>query len=122
MFRLGDVYLMYAEAIVRGGAGGTMSDAVNRINMLRDRANSTTITETDLTLEFLIDERSRELYWEGHRRQDLIRFGLYTGGNYNWVWKGGSPNGIALSSHLNIYPMPANSMASNPNLTQNPGY
>ena len=76
----------------------------------------------NLTLNFLIDERSRELHWEGHRRQDLVRFSLFTGGNYNWVWKGGSTNGIALSSHLNVYPMPANNMAANPNLTQNPGY
>ncbi|REE80032.1 SusD-like starch-binding protein associating with outer membrane [Lutibacter oceani] len=122
LFRLADVYLMYAEAVVRGGSGGTMGEAVVYVNALRNRANSTTITSNDLTLNFLIDERSRELHWEGHRRQDLIRFGLFTGGNYNWAWKGGSPNGIALSSHLDIYPMPANNMAANPNLTQNPGY
>ena len=122
MFRLADVYLMYAEAVVRGGAGGTIEEAVGYVNLLRNRANSTSMSAANLTLDFLIDERSRELYWEGHRRQDLIRFGLFTGGNYNWVWKGGSPNGIALSSHLNVYPIPANNMAANPNLTQNPGY
>ena len=122
MFRLGDVYLMFAEAIVRGGSGATMDDAVNTINDLRNRAESATISASDLTLSFLMNERSRELYWEGHRRQDLIRFGLYTGGNYNWVWKGGAPNGIALSNHLNVYPIPANNLAANPNLTQNEGY
>ncbi len=122
MFRLADVYLMYAEAVKREGQGGSIGDAVYYVNELRSRAKSTSITEADLTLDFLIDERSRELYWEGHRRQDLIRFGLFTGGNYNWVWKGGSANGIALSSHLKVYPMPDNSMAANPNLTQNPGY
>ena len=122
LFRLADVYLMYAEAVVRGGSGGTMGEAIGYVNALRNRANSTTITDNDLTLNFLIDERSRELHWEGHRRQDLVRFSLFTGGNYNWVWKGGSTNGIALSSHLNVYPMPANNMAANPNLTQNPGY
>lgn len=122
MFRLADVYLMYAEAVVRGGTGGTTGEAVDYVNMLRTRANSTTITSGELTLNFLIDERSRELYWEGHRRQDLVRFGLFTGGNYNWVWKGGSANGISLPSHLNVYPMPANNMSANPNLTQNPGY
>ena len=122
LFRLADVYLMYAEAVVRGGSGGSMSDAVGYINALRTRANSSSITSNDLTLNFLIDERSRELHWEGHRRQDLIRFGLFTGGNYNWVWKGGSTNGIALSNHLNVYPIPANNMAANQNLTQNPGY
>ena len=122
MFRLADAYLMFAEAVVRGGTGGTLEEAAGYINLLRNRANSTSVSSANLTLDFLINERSRELYWEGHRRQDLIRFGLFTGGNYNWVWKGGSPNGIALSSHLRVYPMPANSMAANPNLTQNPGY
>ena len=122
LFRLGDVYLMYAEAAVRGGSGGTMEKAVEYVNELRKRANSTSISSADLNLEFLIDERSRELYWEGHRRQDLIRFGRYTGGTYNWVWKGGSPNGIALPNHFNVYPMPSNNLAANPNLTQNPGY
>lgn len=122
MFRLADVYLMYAEAVVRGGGNGSMSDAVYYVNKIRERAQSTSIGEANLTLDFLIDERSRELYWEGHRRQDLIRFGRFTGGTYNWVWKGGSANGIALSSHLKVYPMPNNSMAANPNLTQNPGY
>jgi len=122
MFRLADVYLMYAEAVVRGGAGGTISEAVDFVNLLRNRAHSSTITSANLTLDFLIKERSRELYWEGHRRQDLVRFGLFTGGNYNWAWKGGSQNGIALPNHLNIYPLPVNSMAANHNLTQNPGY
>ena len=122
IFRLGDVYLMFAEAVVRGGTGGTIAEAVGYVNALRNRASSTTISEGGLTLDFLIDERSRELYWEGHRRQDLIRFGLFTGGNYNWVWKGGSPNGIALPSHLNVYPLPLNNLTANPNLTQNPGY
>jgi len=107
---------------VRGGAGGTISEAVDFVNLLRNRAHSSTITSANLTLDFLIKERSRELYWEGHRRQDLVRFGLFTGGNYNWAWKGGSQNGIALPNHLNIYPLPVNSMAANHNLTQNPGY
>ncbi|MDP3312460.1 RagB/SusD family nutrient uptake outer membrane protein [Lutibacter sp.] len=122
MFRLADIYLMYAEAVVRGGTGGSMTDAVNYVNLLRSRASSSAISSANLTLPFLIDERSRELYWEGHRRQDLVRFGLFTGGNYNWVFKGGSASGIALPSHFNVYPIPANNMAANPNLTQNTGY
>lgn len=122
MFRLADIYLMYAEAVVRGGAGGTMGEAVNYVNLLRTRASSSLIASSALTLDFLIDERSRELYWEGHRRQDLMRFGKYTGGTYNWAFKGGSPGGIALPSHFNVYPIPANNLAANPNLTQNPGY
>ncbi len=122
MFRLADIYLMFAEAVVRGGTGGTTVEAVAYVNLLRTRASSTLITSSNLNLDFLIDERSRELYWEGHRRQDLIRFGKYTGGTYNWAFKGGSPGGIALPGHFNVYPMPANNLAANPNLTQNPGY
>lgn len=122
MFRLADVYLMFAEAVVRGGTGGTTGEAVAYVNLLRTRASSSLITASNLNLDFLIDERSRELYWEGHRRQDLIRFGKYTGGTYNWAFKGGSPGGIALPGHFNVYPIPANNLAANPNLTQNPGY
>lgn len=122
MFRLADVYLMYAEAVVRGGSGGSITDAVNYINLLRTRANSNQISASDLTLNFLLDERSRELYWEGHRRQDLIRFGKYTGGSYNWAWKGGSTNGFAIADFRKVYPIPSNSLATNPNLKQNEGY
>jgi hypothetical protein len=113
---------MYAEAHLRGG-GGSLATAVGYINALRTRANNpNTITSGDLTLSFILDERSRELHWEAHRRQDLIRFGLFTGGNYNWAWKGNGSNGIALPSHFKVYPIPNASIAANPNLTQNPGY
>jgi hypothetical protein len=76
----------------------------------------------NLSLDFIIDERARELHWESHRRQDLIRFNRYTGGVYNWAWKGNGANGISIPSHLKLYPIPEASLASNPNLTQNPGY
>lgn len=122
LFRLADVHLMYAEAQLRGG-GGDLSTAVDLVNDLRTRANNPNlISSDDLTLSFVLDERARELHWEAHRRQDLIRFGLYTGGNYNWAWKGNGSNGIAIPSHLNLYPIPNLSLSSNPNLTQNPGY
>ncbi|WP_363288719.1 RagB/SusD family nutrient uptake outer membrane protein [Lutibacter sp.] len=121
LFRLADVYLMYAEAFLRGG-GGSETDALGYVNDLRDRAHAENISANDLTLSFLIDERSRELHWESHRRQDLIRFGLYTGGNYNWAFKGNGANGIALGNHMALYPLPIESIAANPNLTQNPGY
>ncbi|HEX9600690.1 MAG TPA: RagB/SusD family nutrient uptake outer membrane protein [Mariniflexile sp.] len=122
LFRLADVYLMYAEAHLRGG-GGSLSTAVGYVNALRTRANnSNTITSSDLTLDFILDERGRELHWEAHRRQDLIRYGKFTGGNYNWVWKGNGSNGISLPAHFKVYPIPTASIAANPNLTQNPGY
>ncbi|QNM87076.1 RagB/SusD family nutrient uptake outer membrane protein [Polaribacter pectinis] len=124
LFRLADVYLMYAEAHLRGGAGGSNTDMESYINSLRSRANNpqNNLTATDITLDFIIDERARELHWEAHRRQDLIRFGRFTGGNYNWVWKGNGSNGISLPAHLKLYPIPSASLASNPNLTQNIGY
>ena len=122
LFRLADVHLMYAEAHLRGG-GGTITEAVDLVNALRTRANNPNlISNSDLTLPFILDERSRELHWEAHRRQDLIRFGLFTGGNYNWAWKGNGSNGIAIPAHFDLFPIPSLSMSSNPNLTQNPGY
>jgi hypothetical protein len=125
LFRLADAYLMYAEAVVRGGAGGNTATAVSYVNSLRQRAygnGSGDITSTDLTLSFLLDERSRELYWEGHRRTDLVRFGQFTNGTYVWEWKGNVPNGIQTSVYRNLYPIPVNDLNANPNLVQNPGY
>jgi len=124
LFRLADVYLMYAEAHLRGG-GGDLITATSFINELRERSfgdTSANITSDDLTLPFLIDERSRELYWENHRRQDLIRFGLYTGGDYNWSYKGGPQNGVSISENFKLFPIPESSRATNTNLGQNPGY
>ncbi len=124
MFRLGDAYLMYAEAALRGG-GGSTAQAVAYINDLRQRAygdDTGDITVGDLDLAFVLDERARELYWEGHRRMDLIRYGLFTGGTYVWSWKGGQQAGQSVSDIFNLYPLPAAELSANPNLTQNPGY
>jgi hypothetical protein len=125
MFRLGDAYLMYAEAVVRGGGGGNIGTAVGYINALRDRAYGAGlghITNADLTLNFLLDERGRELYWEGHRRTDLVRFGQLTNGSYVWQWKGKVQSGIPTASYRDLYPIPVNDLNANPNLRQNPGY
>src|SRR5699024_2907884 len=81
LFRLAEQYLIYAEAVLRGGQGGDKNTAVSYINKLRERAYgnaSGNITASDLTLPFILDERSRELYLEGFRRTDLIRFGAFT--------------------------------------------
>lgn len=122
LFRLADVYLMYAEATVRGG-GGNMAQAITYVNTLRDRAyGNTTGQVSNVDLPFLLKERARELYWECTRRTDLVRFGLFTGGNYLWPYKGGNVTGAATSSHLNIYPIPVADLAVNSNLVQNPGY
>lgn len=124
MFRLADAYLMYAEVVARGD-GGSIATAVTYVNDLRQRAYGNTsgnIAAVNLTLDFLLDERARELYWEAHRRTDLIRFGQFTNGTYVWEWKGNVKNGIQTSPHRNLYPIPVNDLNANPNLVQNPGY
>lgn len=122
MFRLADAYLMYVEAHLRGG-GGSISQAVTYFNALRTRANNPNlVNQANLTLPLVLDERLVELHWEGHRRQDLIRFGRYTGSAYVWSWKGNAANGISIPTFRALFPIPSQSLASNLNLTQNPGY
>ena len=121
MFRLADAYLMYAECALR--AGGNMGNALNYVNALRTRAYGNTSGNVgSIDLQFILDERARELHWEGHRRTDLVRFGKFTGGSYIWPWKGNTPNGSPTPSFRNIFPIPSNALAANPLLVQNPGY
>lgn len=123
LFRLAEMYLIYAEAVLRGGVGGDMALAVRYFNNLRERAfGNETANVGSVSLEEILDERARELYWEGFRRTDLIRYGLYTSGNYVWQWKGGTKNGVGVSENLNLFPLPATDVMANPNLKQNPGY
>jgi len=122
LFRLADAYLMYAECVVRGATGGSISQAVDYVNAVRERSNASIITAGDLTLNFLIDERGRELNLEGHRRSDLIRFGMFTGGSYLWPWKGNALNGTSIPSTYKLFPIPVQALQANSNLTQNPGY
>ena len=125
LFRLADVYLMYAEAVVRGGTGGDATVALGYINALRTRAYGSSagnITSGQMTADFILDERGRELYWEGSRRTDLIRYGKFTGGTYLWPWKGKAAAGVATETFRDLFPIPSNDMGANPNLKQNPGY
>ncbi|MGZ9735104.1 RagB/SusD family nutrient uptake outer membrane protein [Flavobacterium sp. GNP002] len=122
MFRMADVYLMYAEAALRGGTGGDIPTAVGYINKLKTRAGATAITATDLTLDFILAERGRELFWECHRRTDLIRFDKFTGSAKLWQWKGGVKNGTSTESYRNLMPIPATAIQANPTLKQNIGY
>lgn len=122
LIRLADVYLMYAEATVRGG-NGNMGQAVSYVNALRERAfGNTSGNVTAIDLPLLINERGRELHWECCRRTDLIRNGLFTGGTYLWPFKGGAVDGVSVGGYLNLYPLPAADLAVNTNLVQNPGY
>ena len=117
-FRLAEAYLTFAEATLR--AGGDAGAALNAVNALRRRANATEFTV--LSLDMVLDEKAREFFFEGQRRTDLIRFGRFTGGDYIWDWKGGVEHGTSISSHLNVFPIPAGQLLANPNLRQNLGY
>ena len=124
LIRMAEIYLNYAEATLRGGSGD-LNLAVTKINELRERAFGNTsgnITSGELTLDFVLDERSRELYWEGQRRTDLIRYNYFTSDTYLWPFKGDSKDGVSVEDYRNIFPLPNNIITTNPNLTQNPGY
>lgn len=120
IYRLAEAYLIYAEAKVRLNS---VPEAITAINKVVERAygNTTNNYTTTLTLDNILDERARELYWEGKRRTDLIRFGKFTT-NYLWPWKGGVASGTAVESFRNLYPIPSPEINSNPKLAQNPGY
>ncbi len=123
LFRLAEAYLTYAEATARENGGNTTAEGTDFINRLRSRAHATTRTNASYSLNDIIDEWAREFYYEGRRRVDLIRFGLYGGNNsYKWQWKGGSYEGTTFSADLNIYAIPSNEISTNSNLTQNQGY
>ncbi|MDR3119416.1 MAG: RagB/SusD family nutrient uptake outer membrane protein [Mediterranea sp.] len=126
LLRLGEVYLNYAEAVLRNGQGGDKATAIGYVNDLRKRAYSdeakAVIGEQDFNLDFILDERGRELFYEAQRRTDLIRFGKFTTSAYLWPWKGGIAEGKAVGDHLNIYPLPSDEIGSNTNLNQNTGY
>lgn len=126
MLRLADVYLMYAEAVLRGGTGGNNTTALDYVNKIRTRAyngsHAGDISLGDLNLNFILSERGRELFWECTRRTDLIRFGRFTGNTYLWQWKGGVKAGTSVHQRYNVYPIPAADRAANPNLQQNTDY
>jgi hypothetical protein len=120
LFRLAEQYMIYAEAVLRGGSGGDATTALGYVNALRTRGGVTPYTA--LTLQDILDERGMEFYWECQRRSDLIRFGVFTSGSYLWPWKGGVSSGTGVDSHFNLFPLPATDLNTNPNLQQNLGY
>jgi hypothetical protein len=126
LFRVPEMYLIYAEAVLRGGTNGDAGTALTYINDIRARAyggtNAGNITAGQLTLQFILDERARELFWEGFRRTDLIRYGLFTTGTYVWPWKGGVAGGTSVPDYRNLFPLPQSDLSANPNLKQNNGY
>ncbi len=123
LFRLAEMYLIYAEAVARNSSAGSLATATQYINLLRQRAyGNSSGNVTSVTRELILDERARELYWEGFRRTDLIRYGLYTAGSYLWPFKGGTAAGKAVESFRTLFPIPSADIVANPNLIQNTGY
>lgn len=120
LFRLGTIYMTRAEVEYRLGDADA---AAKDINTLRTRAGNTNLlSAASIDDQTLIDEWSRETFFEGRRRSDLVRFGLFTGSKYLWSFKGGVPDGTGVDSRYNIYPVPAIDVSGNPAITQNPGY
>jgi len=123
LFRLGEIYLIYAEAVKRGNIAAKEVTALGYLNLLRQRAyGNASGNILSYSLNDIIDERGRELYWEGFRRTDLIRFGRFSEGTYLWPFKGGIKAGKDFAATRKLYPLPASDISSNPNLTQNTGY
>lgn len=120
LIRAGEMYLIYAEASLRNGGSPSDAVALGYVNDVRRRAGLDAIPNYDLS--YLLEERARELYWEGHRRTDLIRFGKYVSSDYLWPYKGGVKSGKGLSARYNLFPLMASDVDANPNLVQNPGY
>lgn len=134
LFRTGEAYLTAAEAILRG-AKGSKAEALKYVNEIRERAYmsgkytqagvrsdvSGDIEESELTLDFIMAERQRELASELVRRTDLIRFGKYTKG-HNWDWKNGERLGTDVDDHFQLFPIPQTEFSNNPKLKQNAGY
>ena len=118
MIRLAEIYLIYAEACMNIG---DEIPGLSRLAELSARAGVSPPEE--ITEEFLMEERARELMWEAHRRTDLIRFGLFTSSDYLWPYKGGdSFAGQAFPSYKTLFPLPPTELAVNEVLNQNPGY
>jgi hypothetical protein len=123
LFRLAEMYLVYAEAEKRGGTGGSDAIALQYLNLVRARGyENSNGALTSFALSDVLDERARELYWEGFRRTDLIRYGKFTDGSYLWPWKAGVQAGAGTDAHYGLFPIPASEIISNTNLTQNTGY
>ena len=118
MIRLAEIYLIYAEACMHLGQSGL---AQPYLAALAQRAG--VAAPSEITPDFLLAERARELYWEAHRRTDLIRFGLFASGDFLWPYKGGdSYAGQAFPDYKCLFPIPPTELATNKALVQNSGY
>lgn len=123
LMRLAEAYLIFAEAEARANnVTVTMTEGTKYINALRERAGNPN-QKNSYSLDEVLDERARELYFEGVRRTDLIRYGYFGGSSsYTWQWKGGLQAGGQFEKYRDIFPIPTTERGANKNLEQNPGY
>ncbi len=121
IIRLADVYLMAAECSLRGA--GDVNTGLKYVNLVRARAGVSSWNTAEFNLNNMIDERSRELYWENTRRTDLIRFNKFTGSSYVWAWKNNVRTGGAIADYMKLFPIPSDIIATYGSaMKQNPGY
>lgn len=129
MLRASEMMLIYAEAALRGNTD--QAQALEYLKQVRNRAFNRPLSDPAGTVSladigsdysFILDERGRELYWEGMRRTDLIRFKRFVEGTYLWPWKGGAVTGTAVAGFRELYPLPVSDLTVNSNLKQNAGY
>ena len=107
MIRLGEIYLIYAEACMNLGQANT---ALPKLKELTDRAGVS--APSSVTADYLLEERARELMWEGHRRTDLIRYGKFTTPSFLWTYKGGTFTGQGFDDYMKIFAIPSSELAS----------
>lgn len=115
LFRSADAYLIAAEAQLRGASTVSATEGQAAMDAVRARVG---LGAGTYTLDGVLEERGRELYWECWRRSDLVRYDLLTTDKYLWTWKGGSHDGNAVNAKYNIYPIPVNELNNNQLLTQ----
>ena len=124
LIRLGEIHLIYAEACVRLGQGAT---AQAKVNELAARAGvaleNYPAAWSDEAMKWFREERARELFWEGHRRTDLIRYNSYCEDSYLWPFKGGdAKTGKAFPEYKKLFAIPVSQLLANPELKNPVGY
>ncbi len=123
--RLGEIYLIYAEACVR--LGQNVSDAQAKMDLLAERTGVAAVTLpaswSNAARDLFVAERARELMWEAHRRTDLIRYGLFCSNDYLWPFKGGETYaGQSFPEYKKLFAIPASQITANPALKNPEGY
>lgn len=111
LFRISDVYLMRAEALLRNGDEEGALDDMNYVRAHRSAPGKTLPLLTTVSLDDILKERGFELYWEGYRRTDLVRFGKFSEARQEKPATGATKV---------LFPIPTSALDVNPNLVQNP--